>query len=198
MIHRFEGYTIDTGKFEIRRGAQRIPTEPQVLELLVYLIDHRDRVVTRGELLEVLWSGRYVSDSALSSCVKSARKLVGDDGESQRCIRTIPRRGFRFVAAVETSARQSVATDAPPAGHYAADISAADRVGIAALKAARARMDIRDFVGASRACPGPRRHNAYVDRSGPGVTILDDQSRASDTPRNEPERAASRMYSPLR
>jgi len=116
MIHRFQGYTIDTGTFEIRRGEQRIPTEPQVLELLVYLIDHRDRVVTRDELLEVLWSGRYVSDSALSSCVKSARKLVGDDGESQRCIRTIPRRGFRFVAAVETSARQPVAPSAPPAG----------------------------------------------------------------------------------
>jgi TolB-like protein/Flp pilus assembly protein TadD len=120
MIHRFAGYTIDRGAFEIRHGDERIPTEPRVLELLLYLIDRHDRIVTKDELLEAIWQGRCVSESALSSCVKAARKLVGDDGAAQRCIRTIPRRGFRFVAEVVSSASTPAVRDlAPQRGHEA-------------------------------------------------------------------------------
>ncbi|MGI9316701.1 MAG: tetratricopeptide repeat protein [bacterium] len=80
-----------------------MPVEPQVFDLLVYLIEHRDRVVTRDELLDELWNGRVVSESALNGRLKVARKAVGDDGKQQRIIKTIHRRGYQFVTDVTIS-----------------------------------------------------------------------------------------------
>ncbi len=99
MIHRFGECELDTDRCELRRGGEVVPIEPQVFELLGYLVAHPDRVVSKEELNEAIWNGRAVSDSALSSRIKSARQAIGDDGKSQSLIRTIHGRGFRFVGA---------------------------------------------------------------------------------------------------
>lgn len=91
---------LDPRAFEARRDGHLLPAEPQVLSLLFLLIDNRDRMVTKDELVASVWDGRAVSDSAISSRVKSARQLLGDDGEAQRMIRTVHGKGFRFVGAV--------------------------------------------------------------------------------------------------
>lgn len=104
MIYGFMNYELDTKLYELRRGLERVPIEPQVYDVLAYLVAHHDRVVSKDELLEQLWSDRRVSESTLSHCVMLARKALGDDGESQRCIRTLRRRGYRFVATLASRA----------------------------------------------------------------------------------------------
>jgi TolB-like protein/Tfp pilus assembly protein PilF len=99
MIHKFGDCELDTARCELRRGGAPVAVEPQVFELIAYLAAHPDRVVTKDELNEVIWKGRIVSDSALSSRIKSARQAIGDDGKAQSLIRTIHGRGFRFVGA---------------------------------------------------------------------------------------------------
>jgi TolB-like protein/Tfp pilus assembly protein PilF len=96
----FAGHTLDTGRRELRRGAAPIAVEPQVFDLLVYLVQNRDRVVSKDDLIASVWGGRIVADSTLASRIKSARKAVGDSGEKQGLIRTIARKGVRFVGAV--------------------------------------------------------------------------------------------------
>jgi TolB-like protein len=104
MIYRFAGFEFDTTRHELRCGGRRVGLEPQVFALLRLLIDNRDRVVTRDEIIQDVWQGRIVSDAAVSSRVKSARRAVGDDGRAQRLIRTVSKVGFRFVAEVTTGA----------------------------------------------------------------------------------------------
>ncbi len=101
---------IDTEAFELRRDGTLVPVEPQVLELLVFLVRNRERMVSKDELIQNVWGGRIVSDAALSSRIKSARQAIGDDGGRQRFIRTVHGRGFRFVGAV----RDAAADAAPP------------------------------------------------------------------------------------
>ena len=101
MIYHVGPYRIDCDTYEVMRDGEVIATEPQVFEVLVFLIENRQRVVTRDDLVEAIWKGRHVSDAAISSRISSARKAVGDDGRSQAAIRTIHGRGFQFVAAVE-------------------------------------------------------------------------------------------------
>lgn len=104
MIHRFGDCELDTDRCELRQGGELVPVEPQVFELIAYLVAHPDRVVGKDELNEAIWKGRIVSDSALSSRIKSARQAIGDDGKTQALIRTVHGRGFRFVGvAAETS-----------------------------------------------------------------------------------------------
>jgi DNA-binding winged helix-turn-helix (wHTH) protein len=85
---------------ELRRSGEPIALEPQVFDGLVHLIRNRDRVVNKDDLLESVWKGRIVSESTLTSRINAARKAVGDSGEAQRLIRTVPRKGFRFVGDV--------------------------------------------------------------------------------------------------
>jgi len=103
MAYQFGNCEINPVAFEFSQAGQRIKVEPQVLELLLLLIENRDRIVTKDEIVEKVWNGRIVSDAAISSRIKTARQLIGDTGKSQEFIRTIHGRGFRFVAPVEVA-----------------------------------------------------------------------------------------------
>ena len=96
----FDNHTLDTDRRELRHGSEPIAIEPQVFDLLVYLVQNRDRVVSRDDLFASVWGGRIVSDSTLTSRINAVRKAVGDSGGNQKLIRTIPRKGFRFVSTV--------------------------------------------------------------------------------------------------
>jgi DNA-binding winged helix-turn-helix (wHTH) protein/tetratricopeptide (TPR) repeat protein len=100
MIYVFGDCEVDVRRYEVRRGGSAQPAEPQVFDVLVHLIRHRDRVVSKDELLDEVWGNRFVSESALTSRLRDARRLVGDDGRSQQVIRTLHGRGYRFVAEV--------------------------------------------------------------------------------------------------
>jgi DNA-binding winged helix-turn-helix (wHTH) protein/tetratricopeptide (TPR) repeat protein len=100
---RFGDCELDPDRFELRRADRVVEVEPQVFDVLVHLVRHRDRVVTKTELLDEVWGDRFVSESALTSRIKSARRAVGDTGRDQRMIRTIHGRGYRFVAPVTVS-----------------------------------------------------------------------------------------------
>jgi DNA-binding winged helix-turn-helix (wHTH) protein len=108
VLFSFETYVLDTAKRELRRGAETIALEPQVFDLLAYLIRNRDRVVTQDDLLTGVWQGRIVSESTLRSRLTAARAAVGDDGEQQRLIRTLPRKGVRFVGTVREQVHEQV------------------------------------------------------------------------------------------
>jgi DNA-binding winged helix-turn-helix (wHTH) protein/tetratricopeptide (TPR) repeat protein len=120
MIFRFGEHEIDTDVFEVRRLGRPVPVEPQVFDVLAYLVTHRDHVVGKEELLDQVWGDRFVSESALTSRVKSARRAVGDDGTAQRVIRTIHGRGYRFVAPVEGDPVAAWSADGSPNGADAA------------------------------------------------------------------------------
>lgn len=97
---RFENHILDADRRELRRGAELVAVEPQVFDLLLYLVQNRDRVVSRDDLIAAVWGGRIVSDSTLDSRINAARKALGDSGKAQRLIRTAARKGLRFVGAV--------------------------------------------------------------------------------------------------
>ena len=101
---------------ELRRAGDPVHVEPQVFDLVLYLIRNRERVVSKDELLEAVWRGRIVSNSALSTRINAARQVIGDSGEQQRFIQTLARRGFRFVADVEEQPDQLPARLASEAG----------------------------------------------------------------------------------
>jgi len=96
----FADHILDIPRRELRRGVTPIAVEPQVFDLLTYLVQNRDRVVSRDDLIGSVWRGRIVSDSTLASRINAARRAVGDNGEEQKLIRTVARRGIRFVGAV--------------------------------------------------------------------------------------------------
>src|SRR5262245_45698309 len=100
MHFTFGNCSVDCARRELRRDGKLVAIEPQVFDVLVYLIQHRDRVVSRDDLLASVWGGRLVSESTLSSRINSARSAIGDSGEGQRLIKTLPRKGFRFVGRV--------------------------------------------------------------------------------------------------
>ena len=103
---------LDTGRRELSRGGEAVAVGPQVFDLLIHLIENRDRVVSKDELFDVIWRGRTVSESTLTSHVNFARRAIGDTGEEQRLIRTIARKGFRFVGDVTEASAQNVTKSA--------------------------------------------------------------------------------------
>ena len=100
MTLSFGDYEIDVERRELRRAKAPVHIEPQVFDLLVYLVQNCDRVVSKDDLIASVWGGRIVSDSTLTSRINAARKALGDSGKDQKLIRTIARKGFRFVGAV--------------------------------------------------------------------------------------------------
>jgi DNA-binding winged helix-turn-helix (wHTH) protein len=120
LLYLFEDYALDTARRELRRGDAVLQVEPQVFDLLAYLIANRERVVSKDDLLAAVWKGRIVSESTLSSSINAVRTAIGDNGEDQRLVRTLPRKGFRFVASVREEqegampAAAAVVVDPPP------------------------------------------------------------------------------------
>ena len=110
-IYSFGEYELDTKRHELRRANERLHIEPQVFDVLAYLFASRDRLVTKEELLDGVWGHRYVAPTTLNSRIKHARQAVGDDGASQRVIRTVHGLGFRVVADVEERSGAPVATE---------------------------------------------------------------------------------------
>ena len=110
LLFQFEDCSLDTARRELRRGPDLVALEPQVFDLLVYLVQNRDRVVSKDDLIASVWGGRIVSDSTLTSRINAVRKAVGDNGDEQRLIRTIARKGVRFVCAVDETVRSGQAT----------------------------------------------------------------------------------------
>jgi TolB-like protein/cytochrome c-type biogenesis protein CcmH/NrfG len=97
LLYLFDDFTLDEERRELRASGTIVPIEPQVFDLLVFLIENRDRVVSKDDLIASVWSGRVVSDSTLDSRLNAARKALADSGKAQRLIRTVARKGFRFV-----------------------------------------------------------------------------------------------------
>jgi len=100
LIYAFDEYELDTRCYELRRGDTRIPLEPQVFDVLSLLIECRDRVVGKDEILQRVWADRFISESTLASRLTAARKAVDDTAKQQRRIKTIHGRGYRFVGQV--------------------------------------------------------------------------------------------------
>ena len=115
MIFVFSDCELDLDRFELRRAGRLRPVEPQVFDLLAVLIRERHRVVPKEELLDTVWGNRFVSESALTSRVKAARHAIGDDGRSQRLIRTAHGRGYQFTASVDEAAQLDPVAGVSPA-----------------------------------------------------------------------------------
>ncbi len=115
-LFRFADFELDTVRFQIRRRGEVVAAQPQVFDVLHYLVRHHDRVVTKDELLEQVWSGRFISETTLSSRIKTVRQLIGDSGKDQALLRTLRNRGYRFVGAVEVEAQAGDLVGVPHAG----------------------------------------------------------------------------------
>jgi DNA-binding winged helix-turn-helix (wHTH) protein len=113
MLYLFDDYALDTQLYELRRAGVPCPLEPQVLAILLYLLQHRDRVITRQELLEHVWPERFISETTLDHRVMQVRQAIGDSGQAQRRIQTLRGRGYRFVGAVEERTAASAPLLAP-------------------------------------------------------------------------------------
>lgn len=156
MALAFREYEIDPDCFELRRRGKPVKLEPKVFDVLVCLIEHRDRVVTKQELLDSLWPGEAVSDSVLPRCIAAARRALGDTRTKQRVIATSHGRGYRFVAALDEH-------DTAPATETSASVSAA--TGIAEDVAEPSSTD-SDFVGRDDAL---KRLRTALDRTARGA-----------------------------
>ena len=100
-IFRFAGLELDTSRFQVRRAGKAVAVQPQVFDVLRYLVAHHDRIVSKDELLDKVWNRRFVSEATLSSRIKAVRQLIGDTGKQQGLLITIRNRGFRYVGPVE-------------------------------------------------------------------------------------------------
>lgn len=141
MIFRFGSFDLDSAMYELRCDGSPVAIEPQAFDVLLHLIRNRDRVVPRDDLIAAVWEGRVVSDTTLSSSIFAIRRAVGDTGEMQNVIRTVPRRGFRFVAEVTAEAEETSAegieggnTQHPETYPAQATDSSASRAEVALIK----------------------------------------------------------------
>lgn len=101
MPYQFNNREVNEDHYQVKYQGKALPVEPKVFDLILYLIKHRDRIVSRDELFEKIWAGRSVSDTSLSNHIKSARKALGDNGDLQGVIKTVRSRGYQFIATIE-------------------------------------------------------------------------------------------------
>ena len=170
MQYLFAGHTLDADRRELRRGTDSIAVEPQVFDLLIYLVENRDRVVSKDDLIGSVWGGRIVSDSTLTSRVNAARKAVGDSGEDQKLIRTIARKGLRFVGEVRIqSNRDNSAQTRKIAAILVADVAGYSRLAGADEDRILARLRTlrSDLVDPTIAV----HHGRVVKRTGDGLIV---------------------------
>ncbi|MFI5508400.1 alpha/beta fold hydrolase [Mycobacterium sp. NPDC051804] len=138
-VWRFEEFVLDTQRYELRSGGDLIRVEPQVFDVLTQLVSNAHRFVSKEELFDSVWGGRFVTEAALTSRIKAARRALGDDGESQRFIRTVRGRGYQFVGTLTTDEPSApppqkpseVPDEPPPPRQHIAFCKAADGVRLA-------------------------------------------------------------------
>lgn len=118
---------LDVDRRELRRASSLVPVEPQVFDLLLYLVENRDRMVTKDDLIESVWAGRIVSESAVTTRINAARTAIGDTGKAQDLIKTLPRKGFRFVGEVTAEAPGLKSTHIAPHAEMAIVVRAEPR-----------------------------------------------------------------------
>jgi len=177
MRYAFDDFELDTELFELRRGASTVPLEPQVFDLLAYLVQHHERVVPKDELLDHIWPERYITEAALNSRLMAARKAVGDSGRDQRLIRTLHGRGYRFVGTVKEPGGAGRETT-PVAGSAASGSAEAPQVpslpqGVAAVPPPGRRAELEAITGAfSEAREGRSRIVFVTGEPGIGKTTL--------------------------
>lgn len=116
--YSFGEYELDMARYQLRRSGEPVHVEPRALDLLQYLIEHRDRVVSKNELLDKVWGDRFVSEAALTTGLRTARIAVGDTGRHQRLIRTVHRRGYQFAASVTVTRAGDPADPGPEPAAY--------------------------------------------------------------------------------
>jgi pimeloyl-ACP methyl ester carboxylesterase/DNA-binding winged helix-turn-helix (wHTH) protein len=129
-VWRFDDFALDTARYELRCGEDVIRVEPQVFDVMTLLISNNDRFVTKEELFDSVWGGRFVGEAALTSRIKAARRALGDDGESQRYIRTVRGRGYQFVGTLRADPA-AARVPAPAPRQHIAFCRAADGVRLA-------------------------------------------------------------------
>jgi TolB-like protein/Flp pilus assembly protein TadD len=159
---RFADYEIDIARQELRRGGEVVPIEPQVFDLLVHLIQNRDRIVSKDELIDVVWQGRIISEAAFSSRISAVRRAIGDDGQSQVFVRTHHKRGFRFVGEVTADA--------------VSNVPARDAIGESAAERDVAGNDTPEPTRIIAAADAP----ALVLPSKPSIAVLPFQNMSGD------------------
>src|SRR5690348_15246926 len=132
-VWRFGEFELDTQCYELRGNGTVIRVEPQVFDVMTHLVSNHDRMVTKEELFDTVWGGRFVGEAALTSRIKAARRALGDDGESQRYIRTVRGRGYQFVGtlAEDTATEPEAAPEPAPPRQHIAFCHAADGVRLA-------------------------------------------------------------------
>ena len=191
MLYRFEGFELDTDLYRLVRGDEAVAIEPRVFEFLAYLIAHRDRVVGKDELIEHVWAGQFVSDSALSRCAYEARRALGQGTSKTKYIETVHGRGYLFSATVEIAESQPAVeahrrTETPGAAPDANGVTAPARhraallVGIA-LSLAIAVATVVTVIDSDDRVPPPPQGAVEVEQPrSPRVavlpTVVDDDS----------------------
>jgi pimeloyl-ACP methyl ester carboxylesterase len=196
VIVGFEDLELDLSRVELRRSGVRVPVEPQVFDVLAYLVNHRDRVVPKEELMDNIWGGRFVSEAAVTSRIKQARQAIGDNGQIQRLIRTVHGRGYRFVGPAREAGL------APVPQHHPVQYAVSDGLQIAYQVTGRGGRDIvlvPGFVSHLELDWAEPRHAGFLDRLGSFGRLIRFDKRGtgmSDRPNDLPD-LETRMHDVL-
>jgi pimeloyl-ACP methyl ester carboxylesterase/DNA-binding winged helix-turn-helix (wHTH) protein len=189
-----DGLELDTAQFELRRAGRRVPVEPQVFDVLAYLVSHRDRVVSKDELKDAVWGGRFVAETAVTSRIKQVRRALGDDGQTQGVVRTVHGRGYRFVAPVQDRDVVHPAAPRPSSGAQAPiRYTVSDGLHIAYQVSGGGDRDIvliPGFISHLEQDWGDPRHAHFLDRLGTFGRLIRFDKRGtgmSDRPPDVPD-----------